>query len=102
MHNKPLDQINNYLDFYEALLTDKQKTVMNYYYREDYSLSEISEYFKISRSAVLDNIKRSEQILNDYESKLHLYAKFIKRNQIYQQMESDGLDKYVELLNESE
>lgn len=102
MKNKPIDEINNLLDFYEVLLTEKQQKVMDYYYREDYSLSEISELLNISRAAILDNIKRSEKILKDYESKLKLVEKFMIRNSIYEEMLRDGNIKYVEKLKESE
>lgn len=70
---------NELLDFYEELLTERQKEIMDLYYRDDYSLSEISENLKISRSAVNDLIKRCEMTLIDYENKLDLLAKHKKR-----------------------
>lgn len=70
----------NYLfDFYQVLLTPKQRQYMEMYYVEDYSLSEISELLTVSRQAVYDNIKRTEAMLETYEKKLHLYDKFKKR-----------------------
>ena len=38
------EHYNNLLDFYENLLTEKQKLVAHMYFREDYSLSEIAEH----------------------------------------------------------
>ena len=58
------------LDIYGALLTDKQRQIMELYYNEDLSLSEIGEQFGISRQGVHDSIKRSEQALDEFESKL--------------------------------
>jgi len=58
------------LDCYGELLTDKQREYMDLYYCSDLSLSEISEPQGITRQAVRDVIKRSEQILLDTEKKL--------------------------------
>jgi len=60
-------------DFYEKLLTDKQKTVLGFYLNDDYSLAEISEKIKISRQAVHDIIKRTTLKLEVFEQKLCLY-----------------------------
>ena len=43
-------EINLLLDAYENLLTPKQQEVMQLHYREDFSLSEISEELSISRA----------------------------------------------------
>lgn len=79
-------EINDLMDAYEALLTEKQRDIMKLYYQEDFSLSEIAENFEISRSAVNDTIKRSEHVLHEYEKKLELVQKFKKRNQLYQKL----------------
>ena len=57
-------------DCYQNLLTDRQRDVMELYYNEDYSLSEIAEILKISRQAVNDSLRHSEAILNETEEKL--------------------------------
>lgn len=98
--NKPYEEINELYDFYGELLTDKQKQVIEYYYLEDYSLSEISDLLEISRSAILDNLKRSEKLLHSYEDKLKLNEKFHKRLEIYKLMDSNDLSKYVKMLKE--
>ncbi|GGF11277.1 UPF0122 protein [Halobacillus andaensis] len=81
-------RINYLFDFYQSLLTPKQRNYMELYYLEDYSLGEISENFDVSRQAVYDNIRRTEAMLEEYENKLHLYEKFDKRQKIFQQMEN--------------
>lgn len=79
----------NYLfDFYQALLTPKQRNYMSLYYLEDYSLGEISELSHVSRQAVYDNIKRTEAMLESYEEKLHLYRKFDQKSMLLDQMEA--------------
>ncbi|UOR12752.1 putative DNA-binding protein [Halobacillus amylolyticus] len=79
-------RINYLFDFYQSLLTPKQRNYMELYYLEDYSLGEISETFNVSRQAVYDNIRRTEAMLEEYENKLYLYGKFYKRQQLIQQM----------------
>jgi len=79
-HNEPdaltkTTRINMLLDFYEELLTEKQQTILSYYYRDDFSLGEIAAEFGISRQAVYDNIKRAQQALVNYEDKLELLAR---------------------------
>lgn len=64
------------LDYYGALLTDKQRETLGYYYNEDLSLSEISEIVGTSRQGVMDIIKRSEQQLDMFDQKLGLKKHF--------------------------
>lgn len=60
---------------------------MEMYYLEDFSLGEISETSAVSRQAVYDNIRRTEAMLEEYESKLALYAKFKQRKKLLDQLE---------------
>lgn len=77
----------NYLyDFYQSLLTPKQRSYMALYYLDDYSLGEISEEYNVSRQAVYDNIKRTEAMLEEYEEKLLLFAKFQERSKLINEM----------------
>lgn len=63
------------LDHYGAMLTDKQRDVIDLYYNQDLSLAEIAEHEGISRQGVRDNIKRGEAFLLEMEQKLHLAQK---------------------------
>ncbi len=85
MFNKK-ELMNYYLDFYEKLLTDKQQKICNYYFREDYSITEIAELESISRAGVHDAIKRSELALEDFEEKLNCYESFNKRQEYYKKI----------------
>lgn len=80
-------RINYLFDFYQDLLTEKQRHYMELYYLEDYSLGEISETSGVSRQAVYDNIRRTEAMLEGYESKLGLYDKFLQRKQLLSELE---------------
>ncbi|HWO77927.1 MAG TPA: putative DNA-binding protein [Bacillus sp. (in: firmicutes)] len=77
----------NYLyDFYQALLTPKQRNYMSLYYLDDFSLGEIAEEYQISRQAVYDNIKRTEAMLEEYEEKLLLLQKFQERSKLLKEL----------------
>ncbi|MBR2283881.1 MAG: DNA-binding protein [Ruminococcus sp.] len=58
------------LDCYGDLLTEHQRSIMELYYCEDLSLSEIGEPLGITRQAVRGIIKRTESLLTGYEEKL--------------------------------
>lgn len=76
------NRINMLFDFYERLLTRKQQTFLKCYFQDDFSLGEIAANFGISRQAVYEHIKRAEQILECYESKLGLLSTFERRTEI--------------------
>lgn len=66
-------------DFYGQLLTAKQQKIMEMFYGDDLSLSEIANEFGISRQAVYDILKRTEKSLESYEAKLALIEKFLNQ-----------------------
>ena len=68
-------QISILLGIYGKLLTNKQLEVMNYYYNEDLSLSEIAEKYGSSRQAIQDLIKKGESKLLFFESRLGMMQK---------------------------
>lgn len=75
------------LELYGGLLTDKQYSVIDKYYNMDLSLSEIAQEDKITRQAVRDNIKKAEEKLEFFESKLKLYKNFKKEDNIVSKLE---------------
>ena len=96
-------RLTNLFDFYGVLLTEKQKNYMAMYYEDDLSLGEIAEQFAVSRQAIYDNIRRTEKMLEDYESKLQLYEKFLKRQSCIEEMqkllsEQSGHQKLKEII----
>ena len=83
------------LDFYGELLTEKQRSVMSSYYFDDYSLNEIAEEHSITRQAVHDMIKRTEKLLKQYEEKLMLVDKYLKRKEKVENIVKE-LDKLID------
>ena len=75
------------LELYGELLTDKQYSAIDKYYNMDLSLSEIAQEDKITRQAVRDNIKKAEEKLEFFESKLELYKNFKKEDNIVSKLE---------------
>ena len=77
------------LELYGGLLTDKQYSAIDKYYNMDLSLSEIAQEDKITRQAVRDNIKKAEEKLEFFESKLKLYKNFKKEDNIVSKLEKN-------------
>ena len=75
MHEKQVE-IGYLLDFYGELLNDRRRSVLDMYYNEDMSLSEISASLGITRQGALDQIKKAGSELLFYEEKLGLAEKF--------------------------
>lgn len=92
-------EINQLLDFYGVLLTERQQSICESYFREDLSLQEIAEISGVSRSAVHDTVKRCEKELQAYEDKLHLYASYRKRMKLYEQIRARSDEETGRLLD---
>jgi len=78
---------------YGGLLTEKQFQCLSFYFDDDLSLSEIADELSVSRQAVHDLLKRVEQALERYESKL----KLLERTEA----EEAQLQNVIDLLNEN-
>lgn len=74
-------KISILLDIYGKLLTEKQYKLLDDYYNNDLSLSEIAENEKITRQAVRDNLKKGENNLFEYEEKLGFMKKEIRQEE---------------------
>lgn len=101
-------RVNFLFDFYQSLLTDKQRLYMQLYYLDDLSLGEIAEQYNVSRQAVYDNVRRTETMLEDYENKLQLFEKHEKRLEIVEELENilnpstENIDELLDALKDFE
>ncbi len=75
MFQKSLE-IGYLLDFYGEMLNDRRRTVLDMYYNEDMSLSEIAESLGITRQGARDLIKKAGDELLLFEEKLGMARKF--------------------------
>lgn len=96
-------KISMLCEIYGKLLTDKQLEILDDYYNKDLSLTEIAENNKITRQAVLDNIKKGENKLFEFEEKLFIMEKTIKQEKLLQEVltelskiEDTSSDKKIE------
>ena len=69
-------EIGYLLDFYGDVLSERKRTVLDYYYNDDLSLAEIAEEIGISRQGVRELIKKAGEELTFYEEKLGLAKRF--------------------------
>jgi len=93
--------MNDLIDLYGMLLTENQLMIMEYYYMDDLSLSEIGENLNITRSAVYDTIKKSTNSLLDYEGKLKLLEKEVRKHELLEiadKLTKEELIKEIEKL----
>lgn len=88
-------EISVLYDFYNQMLTEKQRDIIDLYYNQDLSLGEIADEFNISRQAVYDMLKRTEKLLYQYEEKLG----FIKLLETKNEKILKILDKVIDLEN---
>jgi predicted DNA-binding protein YlxM (UPF0122 family) len=68
--------INLLYDFYGQMLTERQRQAIELYFQLDLSLSEIGAELGVSRQAVHDLLKRSEEALLHYEQRLGLVERW--------------------------
>ena len=69
------EYLNSLFDIYKELLTNKEQQAFSEHYIEDLSMQEIADNLNVSKSNIGMIVKRAEQKLKDYESKLHILEK---------------------------
>ena len=72
-------EISMLWEIYGKLLTNKQYEIIDNYYNDDLSLSEIAENSEITRQAVRDILKKGEKKLFEYEEKLGIMRRMLNQ-----------------------
>lgn len=96
------------LELYGKLLTEKQLKLLELYYFDDLSLSEIAENEGGSRQGAMDVIKRAEKELLKMESVLGLYSRNTEQTKIindlktaYKNSDSKKIDSLLSKLEKT-
>jgi len=91
-------------DYYNGLLTPKQREVYELYHDDDMSLSEIAQSASTTPQAVSDMLKRVDKLLEKYEVNLRLVenreSAKRKLELIAQLADGDNAEKIKEVLLE--
>lgn len=82
------------LDIYGKLLTDKQYDVIDLYYNQNLSLSEIAEELGITRQGVRKSLVDAENKLFDFEEKLYFLKEKLERQEL--------VEKLIKVVNDKE
>ena len=87
---------------YGKLLTKTQYEIIDDYYNNDLSLSEIAENHKITRQAVRDTLKKGEKKLFEYEEKLEFMKRTLNQEKKVEKalkeltkLQKDATDKQI-------
>ena len=78
--------IGRLYDFYGALLTERQRKSIELHYLQDLSLGEIAAELGVSRQAVNDILRRTEEAMEQYEARLHLLSQDQEQKEVLRQV----------------
>lgn len=87
---------NRLFDFYDKLLTENQRVVFQYYFHDDLSYQEIADILNISRSGVYDTLKRTMNLLDDYEEKIEVVKRYQKLIDELHQLEDKKVNEILD------
>ncbi len=90
-----INYITALYDYYNGLLTDKQKEYFEDYYFENLTQEEIAENNKVSKNAVSKTLIEVKRELEKYENILHLYENKEKIAKILDKKTFASISNYV-------
>ena len=88
-------EIGYLLDFYGDILPERRRDILDLYYNDDLSLSEIAEDEGISRQGVRHIIKKGEEELLRLETALGLCEHYSNLQEV-----ATSLSHFIDVLNE--
>lgn len=80
-------EISTLIDFYGNTLNPRKRDIIESYYNDDLSLSEIAMNYDMTRQGVRDIIKRVEIQLLSLEENLQLLNKFNKMQKVFEDID---------------
>ena len=92
-----VNRVNDLLDIYGSLLSEKQLGSLVLFYRDNLSIGEIAEMNHVSRAAIMDALTKGKENLEEYEEKMHLLA-FIKKEEA---KDDEKIKEVIERLKEA-
>ena len=84
------------LDFYGEVLTPKQREMLNQYYNDDLSLSEIGENFGIPRQGAREAINHGETTLKELDAKVGFAGRYRRVQEKLEELEQLVIDARFE------
>ena len=88
-------KISMLLELYKSILTDRQVDIVEWYYNQNLSLSEIAEELNITRQAVRKSLVEAEKNLLSLEEKLKLLEKKLQKEKIIDEIRALTDDKKI-------
>ena len=88
-------RISMLTEMYGKLLTDKQFDVVDLYYNNNLTLSEIAEELNITRQGVRKILVSAEANLFEIEGKLGLFEKKLQQEKVINEVLSKTKDKFI-------
>ena len=82
-------------DYYQGLLTDKQREYFEYYYFDNLTMDEIAEELEVSKNAISKSLLEVKDKLEEYESILKLNENRTKIKNILSEEEYEKINELI-------